>query len=67
MRTPERMVDERVFQVVRLTDEDGTWFWTNQKPDEPIEEDRLIGPFETEEQAKNDAIATITGSGITSH
>jgi hypothetical protein len=63
------MFEERVFQVVRLTDEDGrsSWFWTNQKPDEPIEEDRLIGPFRTEQQAKKDAIATLTGSGKTTH
>jgi hypothetical protein len=59
------MVDERVFQVVSLAHEDGTtsWFWTNQSPDEEIEEDRLVGPFDTEQQAKDDALSTLTGSG----
>jgi hypothetical protein len=59
------MVEERVFQVVRLVGEDGStsWFWTHQHPDEEIIEDQLIGPFETQRQATDDAIATITGSG----
>jgi hypothetical protein len=58
------MSKDRVFQIVRLADEDGTtsWFWTNQHPDEEIERDGLIGPFDTEQQAKNDAISTLTGS-----
>jgi hypothetical protein len=59
------MSKDRVFQIVRLADEDGTtsWFWTNQHPDEEIERDGLIGPFDTEQQAKNDALSTLTGSG----
>jgi hypothetical protein len=61
------MVQESVFQIVLATDdEDGTtsWFWTHQSPDdEAIDTDRLIGPFDTEEQAKDNAIATLTGSG----
>jgi hypothetical protein len=59
------MVEDRVFQIVRLAAEDGTtsWFWTNQNPDEEIDGDRLIGPFDTEEQAKDDAVSTLTGSG----
>jgi hypothetical protein len=58
------MSRDRVFQIVRLADEDGTtsWFWTNQHPDEEIERDCLIGPFDTEQQAKNDAISTLIGS-----
>jgi hypothetical protein len=58
------MSKDRVFQVVRVSDEDGTtgWFWTNQPPDEEIVQDRLIGPFDTEQQAKHDAISTLTGS-----
>ena len=58
------MSKDRVFQIVRVADEDGTtsWFWTNKKPDEEIERDCLFGPFDTEQQAKNDAIATFTGS-----
>jgi hypothetical protein len=58
------MVEDRVFQIVRLTEEDGTssWFWTNQKPDEEIVEERLIGPFDTEQQAKDNAVSTLTGS-----
>jgi hypothetical protein len=37
------MLKDRVFQVVRVLDEDGTtgWFWTNQPPDEEIEGDDL--------------------------
>ena len=59
------MVAETVFQVVSLAHEDGTtsWFWTHQSADEEIQEDRLIGPFDTEQQAKDDALATLTGSG----
>jgi hypothetical protein len=60
------MVAETVFQIVSLDHEDdGTtsWFWTHQSPDEEIQEDRLIGPFDTEQQAKDDALATLTGSG----
>jgi hypothetical protein len=58
------MAKERVFQIVRLSDEDGAtgWFWTNQQSDEEIERDRLIGRFESEQQAQNDAISTRTGS-----
>jgi hypothetical protein len=58
------MARDRVFQVVRVSDEDGTtsWFWTNQQPDEEIESDCLIGPFDTEKHAKDDAISTLTGS-----
>jgi hypothetical protein len=37
--------------------------WTHQSADEEIQEDRLIGPFATEQQAKHDALATLTGSG----
>jgi hypothetical protein len=42
------MSRDRVFQIVRVADEDGTtsWYWTNQRPDEEIERDRLIGPFD---------------------
>jgi hypothetical protein len=63
------MVEERVFQVVRVIREDGStgWFWTNQHPDEEIIEDRLIGPFETQQQAKDDAISTLTRSSTTVH
>jgi hypothetical protein len=62
------MVEECVFQIVLGTDdEDGTtcWFWTHQSPDddEAIDADRLIGPFDTEEQARDNAIATLSGSG----
>jgi hypothetical protein len=59
------MVEETVFQIVLATDEDGTtsWFWTHQNPDEEIDGDRLIGPFDTEQQAKDDAVSTLTGSG----
>jgi hypothetical protein len=58
------MSKDRMFQIVRVADEEGTtsWFWTNQHPDEEIEADYLIGPFDTEEQAKADAISTLTGS-----
>jgi hypothetical protein len=58
------MSKDKVFQIVRLADEDGTtsWFWINQHPDEQIERDSLIGPFDTEQQAKNDALSTLTGS-----
>jgi hypothetical protein len=58
------MSKDRVFQVVRVLDEDGmtSWFWTNQSPDEEIEGDCLIGPFDTEQQAKDDAISALTGS-----
>jgi hypothetical protein len=58
------MAKDRVFQVVRVAGEDGAtgWFWTNQQPDEQIEPDRLIGPFDTEQQATADAISTLTGS-----
>ena len=59
------MAAETVLQVVSLDHEDGTtiWFWTHQSPDEEIQEDRLIGPFDTEQQAKDDALSTLTGSG----
>jgi hypothetical protein len=55
------MSKDRVFQIVRVADEHGTtsWFWTNQQPDEEIERDCLIGPFDTEQQAKDDAISTL--------
>jgi hypothetical protein len=58
------MSKETMFQLVRLSDEEGTtsWFWTNQQPDEEIEKDRLIGPFDTEQQAQDDAVSTLTGS-----
>jgi hypothetical protein len=58
------MSRDRVFQVVRVLDEDGmtSWFWTNQPPDKEIEGDCLIGPFDTEQQAKDDAISALTGS-----
>jgi hypothetical protein len=58
------MPKETMFQLVRLSDEEGTtsWFWTNQQPDEEIEKDRLIGPFDTEQQAQDDAVSTLTGS-----
>jgi hypothetical protein len=47
-----------------VADEHGTtsWFWTNQQPDEEIERDCLIGPFDTEQQAKDEAISALTGS-----
>jgi hypothetical protein len=47
-----------------VLDEDGmtSWFWTNQPPDKEIEGDCLIGPFNTEQQAKDDAISALTGS-----
>jgi hypothetical protein len=56
------MAKDKVFQVVQVADEDGTksWFWTNQHPDEEIEHDCLVGPFDTEQQAKDDAIFTLT-------
>jgi hypothetical protein len=60
------MVQESVFQIVLATDdEDGTtsWFWTHQSSDEEIDGDRLIGPFDTEEEAKDNAVSTLTGSG----
>jgi hypothetical protein len=46
-----------------MADEDGktNWFWTNQHPDEEIEHDCFIGPFDTEQQARDDAIFTLTG------
>jgi hypothetical protein len=58
------MSKDRVFQIVRVADEHGTtsWFWTNQQPDEEIVRDCLVGPFDTEQQAKDDAISTLTGS-----
>jgi hypothetical protein len=58
------MSRDRMFQIVRVADEDGTtsWYWTNQHPDEEIERDCLIGPFDTEQQAKDSAISTLTGS-----
>jgi hypothetical protein len=58
------MPKETMFQLLRLSDEEGTtsWFRTNQQPDEEIEKDRLIGPFDTEQQAQDDAVSTLTGS-----
>jgi hypothetical protein len=39
-----------------------SWFWTGQQPDDEIESDRLIGSFDTEQQAQYGAISTLTGS-----
>jgi hypothetical protein len=63
------MVEETVFQIVSATDEDGatSWFWTHQSADEELAEERLIGPFETEEQAKDAAVSALTASNTTVH
>jgi hypothetical protein len=57
------MAKDRVFQVVRVAYEDGTtsWFWTNQPPDEEIERDHLIGPFDTEQKAKEHEFSILAG------
>jgi hypothetical protein len=63
------MAEEMVFQIVTATDENGmtTWFWTHQSADEELAEERLIGPYETEEQAKNAAVSALTASNTTVH